>query len=479
MRIESMRKGILLERIHLQVFEGEIVHCVFDNLQEKNAFLNILRGRELADYQKIYYDEVRILEENIQQIFREKIAVITKVSNLIDSVTIAENIFLVGSLVSEHWLNHKKFKQKTYELFQEFGVNIDVKTPVKKLSVFEKVQIELLKAYLNHKKVLVLTELCNLFSDTERKGLMELLKKLQKQGISCIILEPLEDIDFSAVDSVVIIRRGKTVLSKGKDECDYTMLYKALYYDELKKRKREKIMLSSATENDRVIKIEGITSAYLKGINIEVRKGEILKVFCIDEKSYNELTDIFKGNACLLNGFVTSGKKTGQSNSFQGLENGIGIVEGHPATATLFEELTVMDNLKMLLAKKIKNVWLIPKYKKSIKLILKDVISRAMFRKKVKELSPADVQKVLYSKWLLYSPDILVCIQPFAEGNMEAREMARKMIYMLKERRIPVVIVTSNSAEFNYCIGREVYIQHGENIAKEKAYRILYNELAQ
>ena len=83
---------------------------------------------------------------------------------------------------------------------------------------------------------------------------------------------------------------------------------------------------------------------------------------------------------------------------------------------------------------------------------------------------------MLYSKWLLYSPELLVCIQPFAEGDIQARETAREMLYMLRERKIPLLVITSNTAELNYCSGREVYIRHGEIIEKEEAYRFLYAE---
>ena len=75
----------------------------------------------------------------------------------------------------------------------------------------------------------------------------------------------------------------------------------------------------------------------------------------------------------------------------------------------------------------------------------------------------------------MYSPDILVCIQPFAEGDIQAREMARTMIYKVKERGIPILIITSNTAELNYCSGRAVYMKNGRMISKEEAHRFLYS----
>ena len=51
--VEKLKKGMLLKEIRLQVFEGEIIHCVFDNIQEKQMFLKIATGEEKADYGKV------------------------------------------------------------------------------------------------------------------------------------------------------------------------------------------------------------------------------------------------------------------------------------------------------------------------------------------------------------------------------------------------------------------------------------------
>lgn len=46
LRIEKLKKGTLLKEVRLQIFEGETVHCVFDNIQEKQMFLKIMTGEE-------------------------------------------------------------------------------------------------------------------------------------------------------------------------------------------------------------------------------------------------------------------------------------------------------------------------------------------------------------------------------------------------------------------------------------------------
>lgn len=478
LRIENLRKGSLLKRIHFQICEGEIVHCVFDNIQEKQMFLQILTGEISADYAKIYYNEKLIAEKQVTRLLSEKTAIVSRESKLINEVSLAENMFLIRSGVENDWVSLRKYKEKAVRLFKEFDVEIDIEKPMKRLSDLEKVQIEIIKDYLVGKKVVILTALTNSLSSNEKREVMKLLEKLRDRDVSFIIIEPLEDIEFAVVDRVVIIKHGKTYAVKDAEDCDYMLLHKILYYDEIKKRVDERAILFDVSEYAGAVEIRDLSSDYLKNINISIVNGEIVKLFCMDEKSYEEIIGALRGKVSITKGRIIFENKTVELNkTVIGLKDGIGIIEGNPAIATLFGELSVMDNLQMLLSRKMAGIWVIPKYKKSIKILLEGIIDKELYRKKVRDLNPADVQKVLYSKWLLYSPELLVCIQPFAEGDIQAREVAREMLYKLRKRKIPILLITSNTAELNYCSGREVYVRHGKIIEKEEAYRELYSEM--
>lgn len=476
LRIENLRKGTLLKRLHLQVFEGEILHCVFDNIQEKQMFLKIITGEKRKDYGKFYYGEREIEEKKLEQLLKSKVSVISRKSNLIESVTIGENIFLIRPEVTENWLRSRQYKKKAQEIFKEFEIRLDASKPTKHLSEFEKVQIELIKAYLMGRELLILTSLDNTLSSQEKQSMMSLLEKLRDRGLSCIIAEPLEDLDFTITDTVVIIKHGKTCAVKEVSDCDYMMLHTLLYYDEIEKRTGERKFLFEEFEKRNGVEISGLSSAYLKNIHMVIGKGEIVKLFCMDEKSYDEITGVLRGKIPVTGGCITVSGETKNIKHSIGLKNGVGIVEGNPAEATLFEELSTMDNLLFLLSRKVQGVWVRAKYKKSIRILLQDIISKDMYKKTIKELDSSEVQKVLYSRWFLYSPELLVCIQPFAEGDIQARETARQMIYMLRKRKIPILIVTSNTAEFNYCSGRALYVRHGKIISKEEAYTFLYSD---
>jgi ABC-type sugar transport system ATPase subunit len=477
LRIENLKKGTLLKGVELQVFEGEIIHCVFDNIQAKSLFFEIVTGAVGADYGRVYYEEQKVLEKDMFRVLKSSIEVISMDSRLIDSVTIEENLFLIRPQVKGQWVRQSNYRKETLRLFEQFEIFIDMERPVSRLAIFEKVQIEILKAYLLDKKVIMLTALSNCLSDQEIKSLWKLLEKLRRKGVSFVVVEPLEDINFFYTDTVVIIRHGRTCMIKDVDNCDYTMLHTILYRNEMEKG-IEDWKIKQEQNYGGEVKIENVSTAYLKNVSFTVGKGEIVKLFCIDERSYEEMIVFMKGETEIFGGRLwTGGIGREMKKTMGGLKDRIGVVEGNPRTASLFSELTAMDNLQMLLSHKVSGMWMISKYKKSVRRLLGDIIPDDVYGRKIKELSPSDIQKIVYCRWLIYSPHLLVCIQPFAEGDIQARETVRQMLYTLESRKIPVLIITANTAEFNYCQGRELYMRHGRMISKKEAYEFIYSKI--
>lgn len=477
LRIESIRKGTLLKRIELQVFEGEIIHCVFDNIQEKSLFLDIMTGAQKADYGRVYYEEENIPEKDTARVLKKRVALISRESRLIDSVSMEENMFLVRPRVKEHWVKRRSYRKEAAELFRKFDLDIDLEKPMRRRTIFEKVQIEIMKAYLLGQKIIILTALGICLSDAEMKKLWQLLEKLRGKGLSCLVVEPLEDINFVYTDTVVVVKHGKTCAVKDVNDCDYTTLHTILYRDELEKNAEEWKRGTKELSREGV-SIQDVSTGYLENVSFSVARGEIVKLFCIDERSYDEVTGFLRGETEAVSGrLCIGGAEKAVGKMMTGMKDRIGVVQGNPGMASLFQELSAMDNLQILLSQKVSGMWMIPKYRKSIQKQLRDIIPDDVYPRKVKELSPADVQRIVYCRWLIYSPQLLVCIQPFAEGDIQARETAREMIYMLEKRNIPVLIITSNTAELNYCRGRELYMRHGRMIGKEEAYEFLYSEL--
>ena len=246
-------------------------------------------------------------------------------------------MFLVRPQVKGHWVKRRNYRKEAAELFEEFGLEIDMEKPMARRSVFEKVQIEIMKAYLLGQKIIILTALSICLSDAEMRKLWQLLEKLRGRGLSCLVVEPLEDINFIYTDTVVVIKHGRTCAVKDVDDCDYTTLHTILYRDEMEKN-AEDWKRGTKEMSGEGISVQDICTDYLRHVSFSVDRGEIVKLFCIDERSYDEVTGFLKGESEAVSGRLRIGSaQKAVGKVLGGVKDRIGVVQGNPGTASLFE----------------------------------------------------------------------------------------------------------------------------------------------
>ena len=304
LRINNLKKGNILKNIHFVIFKEEIAHIVFDNVQSKVLFLRIMTGWEQPDFGKFYYNEEAIPFSGL----REKIALITNESQLVNYLSIAENIFLMREKVRAWKVDFPMIEKKTEQLFEELGIQLSIHRNVSSLTDYEKMEIELSRAYSLKKQIIFITGFGNLLSQQEIIKLKGIVQKLKEKEIAVVYVEPLENIDFSFYDRVVIVKNGRVCIAKEAEECDYALLHRCLYQNEFNCIDYEKVAYFSGNMDSDKVMLEDFSSDYLKRVSFSVYRGEIVKLFCADEKSMYEIINIIRGRSRILNGFLCQGR---------------------------------------------------------------------------------------------------------------------------------------------------------------------------
>lgn len=474
LRIEKCRKGSLLKSIYLQIFEGEMINLVFDNVQEKQMFLQIIRGYEKLDFGQVYYKENIVKSDAFLNIFQTNIKVISKEDSLIYAFSIAENIFLSRPIVKAIWNSHTLYKKNTSQLFQAFFITLDIDKPTKDLTIFERIQVEIIKAYSSGQRMVFLTSVISFFSNIEIDLFQKLIKRLKLEGMSFVLVEPFEDIRFEDLDMVFVVKHGKTIAIKECEEPIFFQIQKILYSDKVLDEPRIVSKRGEwGNEEKQYIKFVELYTELLSDFSLQLEKGKILKIFC-DDVSFDELQAVFRGNKVINRGRLVLGKKNIIiKNCLKGLAYGIGLVEEISDEKMLFRQMSVMDNLCIPLSAKVSGMWMTRKYRSHIKEYIKEILPPEILLKKVSELDSLTIQKLVYLRWLLYAPDMVICIRPFSKGDMKVRDAICDMILQLANRGIAVIILSTNIADQDYCKGENIYVKHGKIISRKETDGLL------
>ena len=201
-----------LKKVDLTVKKNEIAGLVGPNGSGKSTLLNLISGVYKPDSGKISF-----LNEDISKLPPYTICSkgITKTSQTVQSfpdMTATENV-LAGLLFAE-----KKNAEKTEalprakELLAFVGLSKEkFDLPAKNLNVVELRRIQLAKALATSPKLLLLDELLTGLTPRESDEAIELIRLINKQGVTVLIVEHVMKVIMGLCDHVTVLHHGEKI----------------------------------------------------------------------------------------------------------------------------------------------------------------------------------------------------------------------------------------------------------------------------
>jgi branched-chain amino acid transport system ATP-binding protein len=201
-----------LKNVDFTVNRGEIVGLVGPNGSGKSTLLNLISGVYKLDSGQIVFQN-----EDISKLPPYKICAkgITKTAQTVQSfpeMTATENV-LTSVLFNEKKSKGKIFAlPKAQELLGFVGIAKEkFDLPAKKLNVVELRRIQLAKALATNPKLLLLDELLTGLTPKESDQAIELVKNINKQGITVLIVEHVMRVIMGLCNRVIVLNHGEKI----------------------------------------------------------------------------------------------------------------------------------------------------------------------------------------------------------------------------------------------------------------------------
>lgn len=201
-----------LKKVDLTVEKGEITGLVGPNGSGKSTMLNLISGVYKPDLGQIIF-----LNEDISKLTPYKICAkgITKTSQTVQSfpeMTATENV-LTSVLFNQKKAEDKIEAQiKARELLDFVGLSkekYDLKA--KSLNVIELRRIQLAKALATNPKLLLLDELLTGLTPKESDQAIDLIKIINKQGVTVLIVEHVMRVIMGLCNRVIVLHHGEKI----------------------------------------------------------------------------------------------------------------------------------------------------------------------------------------------------------------------------------------------------------------------------
>lgn len=438
----------VLKGVDFDLHKCEVHALLGENGAGKTTLMNILYGMFPQTEGNIYIKGEEIINNSPKKAISMGIGMVHQHFMLIEPFTVTENIIL-GYEGKNSFIDRNKAKKEVVKLSQEYGLIIDPDSKVADISVGQQQRVEILKALYHGADILIFDEPTAVLTPQEINEFIEIVEKLTELGKSVIIItHKLKEIKAMA-DTCTIIRRGEYIDKVNvKDVSEADLAEKMVGRDVSFNVKKEKIDLG-----EEIFKIEDLWVKdnrkvdKVKGLNLSIRKGEILGIAGVDGNGQTELIDAISGMRKSQKGkVILKGEDITNKAPRDIIDLGMNQIPEDRQKRGLVLEYPIKDNLILENIDKDFSKNGILDFKKieenANNLIDKFDIRPNDINEKAGSLSGGNQQKVIIAREITNDPDLLIAAQPTRGLDVGAIEFIHQYLVELRNQGKAVLLIS-------------------------------------
>lgn len=428
----------ILRDIYLQVFQKEFFGIIFQNIQEKESFLSIMRGDESFDSGYLYLEERNIRRKEFCRTMKKTSAVIGRGETIFANLPVFESIYFMEMNRGRKLVNLEEYERRTERLLRRYQLDIRPSENIKRLSMMEKVVIEMLSAFEQGKRLIILEDIIAIVQKKQQNVLWKMIQSLREEGITFIFVESLNHGILNYVERIAVVEKGGTTGIYEKAQ-----LTEEKFLEILEKNGKTSGIFKKGKDRHSHLEFQKVKQEGLKPVDFLLRRGELIFLLCEDINAYERLGRLILGNSVPESGQIYyCGKEITATDIASYHGDIIGVIQELPVNNMIFTHISVMDNLCLPFARKISGLWCNRRFQDSVKKKLEDLLPRECYDKGIEELTQTEILKIVYLRWYLYKPEIVICFRPFERGDFEMIQLTQEMIGFLMRKGISVIIIT-------------------------------------
>ena len=457
-----------LDNINLDFYEGEVHSICGENGAGKSTLMKILSGVYSLEEGEIYINGQKETIKNPLDALNKGQSIIFQEFNLVDALSIAENIYL-GRVSNKQgsWVDWKNMNKKAQELMLRVGYDIDPTTLIKDLSVAEKQMVEIAKALSYNSRIIIMDEPSATLTTNEVEKLIKIVNDLRDDGVTVIyISHKLEEV-MRISDRVSIMRDGKMISTY--DIADVTtdkiveeMVGRSVSqsYPKRPSRPGEDAPIALEVKN---LNRNGV----FRDISFQLRKGEILGFAGLVGSGRTEIVRAIFGADKLDSGEIyIGGEKVKLPTPKAAIAKGLALLTEDRKSQGLHLHMPLSKNVSSANLKAVsKGPFVSRKIEKDAcnQYIDTLAIKTPSSEQKAVNLSGGNQQKVVLAKWMFANSDIIVLDEPTRGIDVGAKMEIYNLMNDMVAQGKSIIMISSELPELLAMSDRVVVIYEGNH----------------
>ena len=447
-----------LKGVDFQLRKGEVHALLGENGAGKSTLIKIITGVHQADEGQIIVNgnQTKISSPIVAR--NLGIAAIYQELSLIETLSVAENIFLgLEPTYSMIGICRKdEIYKKSQAYLDEFGINVDSRKKVSELGMGQKRIVEIVKALAINSQILILDEPTTGMSKAEIDTLFEIMEMLKKKKVTMIYISHYLEEIFRVCTRATVFRDGRNISVFDMNQVTEKELISAMIGKEIRAEKNTRNYDSNG--KNVVLKLEQFqTDRMAEPVSLELHEGEIVGVTGIVGAGKSELAHSIFGNAKQKKGrMILNGEEVQFSTPYDTRKHRIAFIPEDRKDEGLFLGDTVANNMIVANIGKFKNRFGLLDGKKKNQVCADMAEKLQVMPMKldlpVGNLSGGNQQKVVIAKWLTGDPELIIMDEPTRGIDVGAKAEIYHLIRNLADAGKGMLIMSSEFEELiNMC----------------------------
>jgi len=466
-----------LDGVDLDVLPGE-VHCLLgQNGAGKSTLIKVLAGAHQPDEGTIAWKGELVRLANPQAAMGRGIATIYQELDLVDGLTVAENVYLGHELATGGISRRGEAQRATARLLDRLGhPEITPSTEVGRLSAAGKQIVSMARALSHDVKLIVMDEPSAVLDQEEVARLFTVIRDLTRDGVAVIyISHRLEEIREIG-DRVTVLKDGRTVATglpaKGTPTAEVIRLMTGRTVEYVFPPRR-----SEPASGEPILRVSDLgRQGEFLGVTFDVHPGEVVGLAGLVGSGRSEILETVYGARRAQRGtVVVDGRKLRNGSVAASVAAGVGLCPEERKSQGLLLGESVVSNVTLASLARFANASFVSRSAEAtatVEQVRALDIRPSDPQREARTLSGGNQQKVVLARWLLKGCRVLLLDEPTRGVDVGARSELYALIRRLADDGVAVVLVSSEVPEVLGLADRVLVIREGRVVHEGPAHDI-------
>ena len=463
--------GVLAsDHVDFDVKSGEVHALLGENGAGKSTLMKILYGLYHPDEGEILLNGKPVSISSPNDSIHLGIGMIHQHFMLVQTLTVAENVALGLSSSRGALTDLDRVSKRIVELANIYGLKLDPSAYIWQLSVGQQQRVEIIKALYRGAALLILDEPTAVLTPQEVDELFVIMRQMVKDGHALIFISHKLHEVVEISNRVTVLRDGRKIGTRPTPETTKQDLANWMVGREVGfAPDRGNVAIGEVRlKLDQVACGSDRGTPGLRGINLEVRAGEILGIAGVSGNGQRELAESITGLRK-----VTAGKVFLEGREITNLAPGditdrmLSYIPEERMRDGMINEFTIAENMILREHHKMP-------YSRHGFLNLRDISKHAddLIKKfhvktpsqetRAKNLSGGNIQKVVLAREISRNPRAIIAAQPTRGLDIGATEYVREQLLMERRKGAAILLISEDLDEIFALSDRIAVIYEGQ-----------------